>query len=83
MKDVVHKFNLPSGLAVRSNADTFSVAKACRYQSKHKRFVRCDLDSECVAPSLLQLALDFPRQVLIKESDITGYVDLQQLLSHL
>lgn len=43
-----------------------------------RRLPGCDLDWECVAPNLLQLALIFTRQVLNEESYITGDNDMRQ-----
>lgn len=56
MKDITHKFTLSGGLVVDCCADTFSVAKTRMLLPQYRGFLGCDLDFECVAFSLLQIA---------------------------
>lgn len=78
MKDIIRKFTLSAGLFVDCSAGTLPVTKACILLLQHRRFFGCDLDSECIASSLPQMALFCSRQLLNKESDITGDDNVQQ-----
>lgn len=51
-------------------ASAFSAAEVCMLLLQHRRLIRCDLDSDCAASSLLQLIPMFACQVFKKESDI-------------
>lgn len=72
MNYIIRKITIPGGLVVYSRAGMVSVAKKYTLQTLHRLFVGRDLDSDCVASSLLQLALDFAWKVFSKESDDTG-----------
>lgn len=48
---------------------------------QYRQFVECDLEWECVASSLPQLALKVACEVLYEESDIIGDNDVQQAAS--
>lgn len=67
----IQKVALSGRLVVDCFAGIFSAAKACIHSPQHKLFVGSDLDSECVALSLSQLALNFAREILNKELDNT------------
>lgn len=57
--DIIQKLTLPGCLIVDCCAGIFPVAKGCVVLLQPRRFVECDLDSECVALSLSKLAIIF------------------------
>lgn len=75
-KDTIRKFILTGALVVDCPAGKFSVPKACIFLSRHRWLDGCDLDSERVALSILQLALMFARQVLEEELSTTAHYDV-------
>lgn len=76
-KDINRKFTVPVGLVVDWCAGMISVAKTYMQLPQHRWFVGFDLDSECVASNLQQVPLDFARQILIMNTYIKRYEDVQ------
>lgn len=70
------KFTLSVKMVVDCCARAFSVLTAWMLLPLHRRFIGCDLDLECVALRILQLALILARQVLNEDADTTGEEDV-------
>lgn len=58
-------------------AGTFLVAKVYMFHSQFRQLVGSNMGSECVAACLLQLAVVFIRQELIRKSHISGEDNMQ------
>lgn len=81
MKDLIGKFSFLGGLIVDCCAEIFLEPKICILHPQHRRFLGCDLGSECIASSLSQIALIFGCLVLNKASVFFGDIDVQQASS--
>lgn len=76
MRNIICNLTFPSGLILDCYFVTFSGAIAYIILPQYRRLIGCDLDLECDTLSPLQLALISARQVMTKESSITGEDDV-------
>ena len=77
MKDIVSKFSKPGDLVMDPFSGTCSTAKACLSLNKHRRFVGCELDENCLKQSIEGVLKVFAEQVLSDTSDIHGSPELE------
>lgn len=59
---IVQKFTRPANLVLDGCAETFSVTMASLLIPKHRGFIKCKVDTSCVAEAMLQLILLYARQ---------------------
>lgn len=64
MEDLVRKFLKPGEMEVDLFSGMLVTAKACIEHSRHCHYLRCEVDADCFATSMVQLVEMYARKVL-------------------
>ena len=70
LKDIIVRMTKPGATVVDTFAGTCATAKACLMLKKHRKFIGCDKDEDCLEAAMPELLRVFAEQVLNEDSDI-------------